>query len=121
VTNALALTALDGTYPIAGIEYGYWVDITASFCNLTNVMENFGLATPSLNVYNGVEPATGSVTCAAPLNSLSTCGNEPASAGSGVRPFGDFITNVTQGNALWLQLTAPGALPLARAYWFIAI
>jgi hypothetical protein len=111
MTNILNLKGQDGTYPVTGWDYWALPDSNGAsgFCNIPRV-NNVGMITPSANAYNGVEPAAGTVNCAAPLNTLS-CGNEPTPAGSGVRPFGNFIGDathgVTGGNALWLSVSAP--------------
>ncbi len=111
VRNALTLTASDGTYPISGTEYWGLTDNSSAFCNV-NGIENLGITTRHINAYDGVEPATGSVSCSAPNGSL-TCGSEPAPLGSGVRPFGSFVGDATHGliggNALWLAIPlSPG-------------
>jgi putative Ig domain-containing protein len=109
ITNALALTAMDGTYPLAGTEYWSWTDNSANMCGLSGTL-NFGTVTPNLNAYGGVEPAAGPVSCSAPIGTL-ICGGEPTPLGSGLRPFGNFIGDsthgVTGGNALWLSVSAP--------------
>jgi hypothetical protein len=84
-----------GNFPYIGMEWFDYIDFSGS---------NWGLVTPSDNAYDGHEPATGSVTCSAPLAAY-TCGGEPVpGSGGGTPPFGDLITPVKSANALWLGI-----------------
>ena len=55
------------------------------------------------NAYDGREPATGTVTCSAPL-ALFSCGGEPVPpSGGGTPPYGDLLSGVVSANQLWLS------------------
>jgi hypothetical protein len=86
-----------GNYPYIGV---YWWEYYDNWGERLN----WGLVTHLDNPYNGHDAATGSVTCAAPLNAY-TCGGEPTpSSGGGTPPFGDLITPVKSANVLWLSI-----------------
>jgi hypothetical protein len=85
-----------GNYPEIGSAWYQYTD-------MTGIVQNWGLTTPSDNAYDGHEAATGSVSCSAPLQAY-TCGSEPTPSGGGVPPFGDLITYVKTANLSWLSI-----------------
>jgi hypothetical protein len=97
MTGQLAAHTTAGNYPYIGM---YWWEYYDNW----GEQLNWGLVTHLDNAYDGHEPASGSVTCSAPLAAY-TCGGEPTpSSGGGTPPFGDLITSVKSANVLWLSI-----------------
>jgi hypothetical protein len=97
VTAQLNSHTTAGNFPYIGT---YWF----KYYDGWNENMNWGLVTHLDNAYDGHNPASGSVTCSAPLTAY-TCGGEPVPAsGSGTPPFGNLITSAKSANALWLSI-----------------
>jgi hypothetical protein len=87
-----------GNFPYIGVYWWEYVDNWGEKLN-------WGIVTHLDNAYDGREPASGSVTCGAPLTTY-VCGSEPTpSSGSGTPPYGNLVAPVKAANALWLSIT----------------
>ncbi len=87
--SLLKMPSFSGTFPVVGLDWWSWQD----FQNL-----NQGLVTLHDNAYDGIESVICTVGCDPyyVVNSGANCGGELAN-------YGDAITNIKVGNALWLN------------------
>jgi hypothetical protein len=98
VAGQLSAHTTLANYPYIGVCWWEYIDNWGE-------RFNWGIVTHLDNAYDGHEPASGSVTCSAPLTAY-TCGSEPTpSSGGGTPPYGDLVTPVKAANALWLSTT----------------
>lgn len=85
VSYVMSTPGHNGDIPFVGFDFWSWVD----FQNL-----NQGLVSIHDNAYDGHEAVSGTVTCSAPLQTLS-CGGESAN-------YGDAITQIRAANLYWI-------------------
>jgi hypothetical protein len=98
INGQLSAHTTSGNNPYIGVYWWEYVDNWGE-------QLNWGIVTHLDNAYDGHEPASGSVTCSAPLAAY-TCGGEPTpSSGGGTPPYRDLVTPVKDANALWLSIT----------------
>jgi len=94
-----ATVTATGNKPIVGMKW--W-----EFHDNQGEGGNYGLVDLLDNAYDGVEPASGAVTCSAPIAAY-TCGTDDIPDGSAVKPYGDLITGIKATNLRWYAST-PG-------------
>lgn len=109
MNKELTLPSFNSTYQWAGMGFWSWIDFQGC---------NWGIKTQKDNLYDGVEDVVASVSCSAPLGSL-TCGGESSASWNSSDLF-HCTGCVLDANVLWYASSAPPPAVVAPAVNILA-